>query len=101
MPRWRTRKSSGVWILSRFGYLNKSNLLDLLRHTQATRLIANGVDIKTAQNRLGHASPTLTMSFYAHTLPENDQRAAALIGNMFSQPAKADSEENKPLRAAS
>ena len=75
--------------------------MDLLRHTQATRLIANGVDIKTAQNRLGHASPTLTMSFYAHALPENDQRAAALVGNLFPQPAKTDSEETKPLRAAS
>lgn len=41
------------------------------------------------------------MSFYAHALPENDQRAAALIGNLFSQPAQADSGEDKPLRAAS
>ena len=40
-----------------------------LRHTQATQLIANGVDIKTVQNRLGHASPTLTMSSYAHARP--------------------------------
>lgn len=72
-----------------------------LRHTQATQLIANGVDIKTVQNRLGHASPTLTMSFYAHVLPENDQRAATLIGNLFSQPAQADGGEDKPLRTAS
>ena len=75
--------------------------MDLLRHTQATQLIANGVDIKTVQNRLGHASPTLTMSFYAHALPENDQRAAALIGSLFSQPVQADGGESKPLRAAS
>ena len=72
-----------------------------LRHTQATQLIANGVDIKTVQNRLGHASPTLTMTFYAHALPENNQRAAALIGSLFSQAAQADGEENKQLRAAS
>lgn len=71
-----------------------------LRHTQATQLIANGMDIKTVQNRLGHASPTLTVSFYAHALPENDQRAAALIGNLFSQPAKADGRGEKSLRVA-
>lgn len=71
----------------------KSNLLDLERHTQAAQLIANGVDIKTVQNRLGHASPTLTMSFYAHALPENDRQAAVLIDNLFSQPAQADDEE--------
>ena len=72
-----------------------------LRHTQATQLIANGVDIKTVQNRLGHASPTLTMSFYAHALPENDQKAAALIGNLFSQPDEADGGKQEALKEAS
>ncbi len=50
---------------------------------------------------MGHASPTLTMSLYAHVLPENDQRVAALIGNLFSESTQADGREDKPLRAAS
>lgn len=37
-----------------------------LRHTYATLLYDAGVDIKTAQQWLGHASPSLTMSLYTH-----------------------------------
>jgi hypothetical protein len=41
------------------------------------------------------------MSFYAHALPENDQKAAALIGNLFSQSDKADGGKQKALKEAS
>ena len=61
-----------------------------LRHTQASQLIANGVDIKTVQGRLGHASATLTMNQYAHALPENDKKAAELIGTLFSLGQETD-----------
>ena len=61
-----------------------------LRHTQASQLIANGVDIKTVQGRLGHASASLTMNQYAHALPENDRKAAELIGTLFSPGQEAD-----------
>ena len=61
-----------------------------LRHTQATQLLANGVDVKTVQNRLGHANAAITLNWYAHALPENDKKAAALIGSLF-----AESEEEK------
>lgn len=59
-----------------------------LRHTQATQLLANGVDVKTVQTRLGHADPSLTLKWYAHALPENDEKAANLIGDLFA--AKSD-----------
>lgn len=55
-----------------------------LRHTQATQLLANGVDVKTVQERLGHASASITLDWYAHALPENDQRAADLVGELFA-----------------
>lgn len=65
-----------------------------LRHTQATQLVASGMDMKTIQHRLGHSSASLTMNLYAHALPENDQRAANLIGNLFSsEPAEANTQE--------
>lgn len=57
-----------------------------LRHTQATQLIANGVDYKTVQERLGHASASTTMDLYAHALPEKDEEAATLVGNIFNAP---------------
>lgn len=54
-----------------------------LRHYVATRLIANGVDPKTVANRLGHASPTTTLSIYSHFVPEADREAADLLGNLL------------------
>lgn len=43
-----------------------------LRHTQATQLLANGVDVKTVQTRLGHANASITLGWYAHAIPEKD-----------------------------
>lgn len=56
-----------------------------LRHTHATQLIANGMDVKTVQTRMGHASPDITLSWYAKALPEKDKQAAALIGSMLDE----------------
>ena len=53
-----------------------------LRHTQASLLLANGVDVKTVQERLGHANSSVTLNTYAHALPENDKKAANLIGGL-------------------
>lgn len=47
-----------------------------LRHAQATYLIGSGIDIKTVQARLGHASPNTTLSIYSHAIAANDQKAA-------------------------
>lgn len=63
-----------------------------LRHTQATQLLANGVDVKTVQSRLGHANASITLNWYAHALPENDEKAAQLIGGLFSG-AEAEPEQ--------
>lgn len=56
--------------------------LNALRHTHATLLIANGVDVKTVQRRLGHASASFTLDMYAHALPSNDALAARLMANL-------------------
>lgn len=47
-----------------------------LRHTHATYLLVSGVDMRTVQERLGHANVTTTLSLYAHVLPGRDQGAA-------------------------
>lgn len=47
-----------------------------LRHTHASVLIANGVDIKTVSARLGHASASFTLDIYGHVLPGNQAAAA-------------------------
>ena len=55
-----------------------------LRHTQASQLLANGVDVKTVQTRLGHSDPSITLKWYAHASEQNDRKAGKLIGELFS-----------------
>ena len=65
-----------------------------LRHTQASQLVASGMDIKTVQHRLGHASASLTLNQYSHALPAKDAEAAQFIGNLFAPVPKADVHAN-------
>lgn len=69
-----------------------------LRHTQVTVLLANSVDVKTVQTRLGHANASITLNLYAHAVPQNDRAAADLVGNLFS-PDEGQKEE-APLKKA-
>lgn len=47
-----------------------------LRHTAATLLIGQGVDIRTVSGRLGHANTSTTLNIYSHTLKELDRAAS-------------------------
>jgi integrase len=50
-----------------------------LGHTHASQLIAAGVDVVTIAKRLGHSSPNITLSVYAHLFRQRDDKAAAAI----------------------
>jgi integrase len=54
-----------------------------LRSLAASAMVAEGVDVKTAQRRLGHANVALTLQVYARASAEADRRAADLIGERF------------------
>ena len=54
-----------------------------LRRANATTLVAEGVDVKTAQTRLGHADPRTTLSIYARAVPKADRAAADALGRTF------------------
>ena len=56
-----------------------------LRHTSATLLIAQNVDVKTVSNRLGHSETSTTMDIYAHALQKQDELAAKSLGELFAE----------------
>lgn len=54
-----------------------------LRRLNATGLVMEGVDVKTAQSRLGHSDPRLTLAVYAQATTEADRSAADRLGARF------------------
>lgn len=51
--------------------------LHLLRHTHCSALIAAGRDPVEVSRRLGHSSPVVTMSIYAHAFRDKPDTASA------------------------
>lgn len=49
----------------------------LLRHTYATRLFEQGLDIKDVQYLLGHSAPSLTLRIYTHYTRESRRQRTA------------------------
>jgi len=54
-----------------------------LRHTHASPLIVQGVDIVTISKRLGHSKPDVTLRSYAHLFRKDDSKAAEAINATF------------------
>jgi len=69
-----------------------------LRRAAATALVTEMVDIKTAQVRLGHSDPRLTLAIYAQATTEADQIAASRLGAKFLG-AKPQQVEQPPLNS--
>lgn len=57
------------------------------RHTFASRLLASGVDIATVSSAMGHASVSITASFYLHTL----DRGTRILNDTIRSLARDDS----------
>ncbi|WP_167458458.1 tyrosine-type recombinase/integrase [Mesorhizobium kowhaii] len=53
------------------------------RHTMATSMIRNGVDLKTVSTRLGHSTTAITNDLYVHPEDVRDRAAAEVIGTHF------------------
>ena len=56
-----------------------------LRRANATALVHAGIDLKTAQTRLGHSDPRLTLGVYAQATTTQDISAAEARGARFSR----------------
>ena len=50
-----------------------------MRHTAATQMLANGVDLLTVSKRLGHSKPSITLDIYAHSVPGLQEKAATIM----------------------
>jgi integrase len=54
-----------------------------LRRANATALVRLGVDVKTAQERLGHSDVRMTLGLYAQAEKPADRDAANRLGEAF------------------
>jgi integrase len=50
-----------------------------LRHTHASALIGAGLDVISVSRRLGHGSPAITLTIYAHRFASTDTAAASAM----------------------
>ncbi|MEL7566500.1 MAG: tyrosine-type recombinase/integrase [Dehalobacterium sp.] len=55
------------------------------RHTNASLLISQGVNIQTVSKRLGHARTSTTTDIYAHDLKRPNKEAADKLENLFNK----------------
>lgn len=54
-----------------------------LRHTAASLLLEQGVDVAEVSRRLGHAKTATTLNVYAHALERADKNAADTLGGIM------------------
>ena len=57
--------------------------LHKFRHTQASLLISEGVDILTVSKRLGHAKVSTTLDIYSHVLAKSDEKASETLDDLI------------------
>ena len=78
-PRTIQRRFKKLLTIARVRDVN----FHVLRHSFATRALEKGFDIKTLSELLGHASPTITLSKYAHVLDEHKRRSMEKLGELY------------------
>ena len=69
--------------------LPKIRLHDL-RHTSATLLLAENINIETVSKRLGHNNTSTTLNVYGHAMPVKDADAANLLGVLIDPTKHSD-----------
>ena len=60
----------------------KHGSLHTLRHTFATRLFKNGVDIKVISELLGHSDISITYDIYTHVIQSQKKKAVDVLDNL-------------------
>ena len=66
------------------------------RHSHATYLLSNGVDIKSVSERLGHKDVEETLNTYVHVLPNNRDKILNLVDKTLKNYANSTPQKIKP-----
>lgn len=76
------------------GSVNTANLPQIrlhdLRHTHATLALQAGVHPKVVQERLGHATISITLDVYSHAIPAMQEDAANRVADLVGARVEAD-----------
>jgi len=75
--------------------------LHSLRHTFTSLLIAKGLDVVFVSRQLGHASPAITLSVYAHLFAQAQHAAAARAALEESYQTMTGTQPREPSDPAS
>lgn len=81
--QWSSAHIAKVWrtVSVDAGVLNHS--WHSLRHFYASALIHSGASVTTVQQRLGHASPIVTLAVYSHLWPGEDAKTRAVFEGLL------------------
>ena len=75
--------------------------LHSLRHSHASQLLSDGAPVTAVSERLGHASPNITLGIYSHALPADNQAVAKLWNNALGDVIKETREQDVRRRRLS
>jgi integrase len=80
-------------LTEKFGELRKragvrAGRLHDVRHSCASHMLTHGIPVHTVAARLGHSSPMVTLSVYAHVLPKSDEQAAEVMASVLAEGAR-------------
>jgi integrase len=87
--------SATVSLLCRRLGLPKGVSLHTLRHSHGSVLLADGVDLPTVSERLGHSSVRVTADVYSHALRGRDQEAAGRWDDFMRRNGGSRDDESK------
>ncbi|MFH9200837.1 integrase [Streptomyces anulatus] len=68
----------------------------VLRHTRASVLREAGESVVTLARWLGHASPTITLGYYAHFMPEAGSKGRGVVDGLLGERGDRLNSRNRP-----